>query len=58
MAAKNRLLVEIFDLGTPKSCRGEVAKLLAKGQRIQRLQEAVKTIHQQDSNHNKPFLWS
>lgn len=59
MAAKNPLLVDIFDLGTPKSCQGEVARLLAKGQRIQRLKEAAKkTILQQGSNHNKPFLWS
>ena len=58
MAAKNRLLVDIFDLGTPKSCQGEVATLLAKGIKIQRLQEAVKKIHQHDSTNTKPFLWS
>lgn len=59
MAAKNPLLVDIFDYGTPKSCSGEVGQLLAKGRKLQRLRTAAKkTIHQKDSNDIKPFLWS
>ncbi|WP_224962799.1 hypothetical protein [Geomonas subterranea] len=59
MAAKNPLLVDIFDYGTPKSCSGEVAELLAVGRKLQRLQAAAKkTLHQKDSTNTKPFLWS
>jgi len=59
MAAKNPLLVDIFDYGSPKSYQGEVAELLAKGCKLQRMQEAVKDIlPQNDSTNTKPFLWS
>lgn len=60
MAAKNPLLVDIFDHGIPKSCQGEVGQLLAKGRKLQRLQAEVKStiIHQKDSTHTKPFVWS
>lgn len=59
MAAKNPILVDIFDHGMPKSCQGEVAQLLAVGRKLQRLQaEVKKTIRQKDSTNTKPFLWS
>jgi len=59
VAAKNRLLVDIFDLGTPrKSCPGEVAKLLAKGIRFQRLGEFGAKSHRNDSDNKQPFFWS